>query len=78
MPDILDEHIEIYKELQKIYKESVYETLNGPAEKLNRLFMQLLDSKAKDFSLQTKNSVYANRYYQIKGRVKKKIAFMKN
>lgn len=75
MPDILDDHIEIYKSLQKIYDESIYETLKGPAQDINNLFLSLLDSKAKDYFLQSKNSVYANKYYQIKDRVKKKDSF---
>ncbi|RZJ90684.1 MAG: hypothetical protein EOO20_07445, partial [Chryseobacterium sp.] len=75
MPDILDDHIDIYKSLRKIYDESIYEGLKGPAITIKELFLDLLDSKANDYLLQSMNSVYANKYYQIKDRIKKKDSF---
>jgi ppGpp synthetase/RelA/SpoT-type nucleotidyltranferase len=75
MSDFLNENIEVYKKLQILYKETIFKTLEIPTEELVKLFGKLLDEKAQEYSLLSKNSAYPSPYFQIKERVKKEDSF---
>ncbi|MCZ4245467.1 hypothetical protein [Pedobacter punctiformis] len=75
MSNIINDSINIYRRLQKIYTESIFENLQTPADKLKKIFSDLLDSKSQEYHLSKKNSVYDTKYYYIKTRIKAPSSF---
>lgn len=70
MPNIVINSIVIYKKLQDVYRESIYDSLEQPANKLMGIFQELLDSKAEEYKLKKDNSFYDSKFYYLKKRVK--------
>jgi len=70
MSNIVTNSVILYRKLQTVYEESIYESLEQPANKLTDLFKTLLDSKAEEYKLKKNNSVYDTKFYYIKNRVK--------
>lgn len=75
MSNFISHSVNIYNKLQKVYADSIYETLETPAEKIRSIFQHLIDSKAEQYGLKKGNSVYDTKYYYIKTRIKKPDSF---
>ena len=62
MPNIIDDSVVIYRRLEQVYKDSIFENLQTPTSKLKTIFLDLLDLKSSQYSLKKENSIYDKKF----------------
>jgi ppGpp synthetase/RelA/SpoT-type nucleotidyltranferase len=75
MSNFITDSVVMYRKLQKVYEETVFKSLEVPADELKSIITKLLEEKCEEYKLNKTNSVYDTKYYSVKSRVKASVSF---